>query len=208
MSYPISDHAEKLTFAIMGSSISMHYLVPEPTKKYESSHLRACRTIDISWDGLQFLCISLWRTLLKSMSYPISDHAEKLISAETVFNFYALACGGACCNIVFGCCLDSLVNTKSQFPLQITSVWAFVCKGVLVHSAYWSPRSKCVRRIWDVILRVVILREVFQKRRLRAIAPPLTTIAETFLNFYALAYAGDCSKVWVILSQSMQKGWY
>ena len=29
------------------------------------------------------------------MSYPFSDHADKLILAETVFNFYALACGGA-----------------------------------------------------------------------------------------------------------------
>ena len=29
------------------------------------------------------------------MSYPISDHADKLTLAETVFNFYALACAGA-----------------------------------------------------------------------------------------------------------------
>ena len=29
------------------------------------------------------------------MSYPISDHAGELILAETVFNFYALACAGA-----------------------------------------------------------------------------------------------------------------
>jgi hypothetical protein len=210
MSYPISDHADKLILAetvfyfyaltcagayykvwvipsqtmqknwywLRRSSISMHELVPEPTKRYQLSHLRACRQIDISWDGPQFLCTSLCRCLLKDItsSCPISDHAEKLILAETVFNFYALACAGACCNIVFGCCLDSLVNTKSPFPLQITSVWTFVCKGVLVHSAYWSPRSKCVRRIWELILRVVIVREVFQQRRLRAIAPPLTTI--------------------------------
>ena len=182
---------------------SMHYLVPEPTKKYQLSHLRACRTIDISWDGLQFLCISLWRTLLKSMSYPISDHAEKLISAETVFNFYALACGGACCNIVFGCCLDSLVNTKSPFPLQITSVWTFVCKGVLVHSAYWSPRSKCVRRIWELILRVVIVREVFQQRRLRAIAPPLTTICYALILYSCMQATQDerCRRVRVTVTR-------
>jgi hypothetical protein len=31
-------------------------------------------------------------------------------------------------------------------------------------------------------------------------------LAEMVFNFYALAYAGDCSKVIVILSQSMQKG--
>jgi hypothetical protein len=31
----------------------------------------------------------------KRMSYPISEHAGKLILAETVLNFYALACTGA-----------------------------------------------------------------------------------------------------------------
>ena len=81
------------------------------------------------------------------MSYPIPDHAEKLILAETVFNFYALSCAGACCNIAFGCCLDGLVNTKSLVSLQITSVCPFACKSVLVHSAYWSPRSKGARGI-------------------------------------------------------------
>jgi hypothetical protein len=29
------------------------------------------------------------------MSHPISEHADKFILAETVFNFYALACAGA-----------------------------------------------------------------------------------------------------------------
>ena len=129
MSYPISDHADKLILAetvfyfyaltcagayykvwvipsqtmqknwywLRRSSISMHELVPEPTKRYQLSHLRACRQIDISWDGPQFLCTSLCRCLLKDItsSCPISDHAEKLILAETVFNFYALACAGA-----------------------------------------------------------------------------------------------------------------
>ena len=159
-------------------SISMHWLIPEPTQKYELSHPRPCRKSDFSWDGLQFLCIGLCRSLLKSMSYPISDHAEQLILAERVFNFYASSCAEACCNsvLVFGCCLDPLVNTRSLFPLQITSVWTPVCKSILLHSAYWSPRSKCARRIWAGILRVVISREVFQKRCLRAIGSPLTTI--------------------------------
>ena len=31
-------------------------------------------------------------------------------------------------------------------------------------------------------------------------------LAETVFNFYVLAYAGDCSKVRVILFQNMQKG--
>ena len=128
-------------------SISMHWLIPEPTQKYELSHPRPCRKIDLSWDGLQFLCTGLCRSLFKSISYPIPEHADKLILAGTVLNFYALACAGACCNIVFGCCLDGLVNTKSLVSLQITSVWPFACKSVLVHSAYWSPRSKGARGI-------------------------------------------------------------
>ena len=73
----------------------MHSLMPEPAQKYELSHLRACRNVDISRDGLQFLCISLCQSLLKSVSYPIAEHAEMLILAETVFNFFALAYAGA-----------------------------------------------------------------------------------------------------------------
>ena len=152
--------------------------MPETAQKYERPFLRACRKADvswdglpflcisyagdcsivwviflsdwrkhdISWDGLQFLCISLCQSRLKSMSY---EHAEQLILAERVFNFYASSCAEACCNsvLVFGCCLDPLVNTRSLFPLQITSVWTLVCKSILVHSAYWSPRSKCARGI-------------------------------------------------------------
>ena len=99
----------------------------------ELSSFRACRKVDISWDGLQFLCISLCWRLLKSMSYPVSEHAERLILAETVCNFHALAYAGDCSQI-------------------------------------------CIS--WDS------------------------------LQFLCINYAGDCPKVWAILSQSMQKGWY
>jgi len=34
--------------------------MPEPAQNYELSNCRPCRNIDISGDGLQFLCISLW----------------------------------------------------------------------------------------------------------------------------------------------------
>ena len=71
----------------------------ETAQKYELSFLRACRKVDISWDGLQFLCISLCRRLLKHMSCPLSEHAEKLILAEAVFNFYALAHAGDCSKV-------------------------------------------------------------------------------------------------------------
>ena len=69
----------------------MHWLVLGPTQKYELSHPRACRKNYVSCDGLQFLCVSLCQSLLKSMSYPFSEHAGRLIFVEMVVNFYALA---------------------------------------------------------------------------------------------------------------------
>jgi hypothetical protein len=95
MSYPFSEHAEVLRW----SSISMHWLMPEPAQKYEVSFLRACRKGDVSWGGLRFLCINLCRRLLKSMSYPFSEHTERFILAVTVFNFYALAYAGDCSQV-------------------------------------------------------------------------------------------------------------
>ena len=38
----------------------MHQLMLEPAQNYELSNCRSCRNIDISGDGLQFLCITLW----------------------------------------------------------------------------------------------------------------------------------------------------
>ena len=95
MSHPISEHAERLILAetvfnfyalACARVYSKVWVIPSQTNV-------TMQKIDISWDGVQFLCISLCRSLLKSMSYPISEHAEQLILAETVFNFYALACG-------------------------------------------------------------------------------------------------------------------
>ena len=37
--------------------------------------------------------------LLKSMSYPVSEHAERLILAETIRNFHASAYAGDCSQI-------------------------------------------------------------------------------------------------------------
>jgi len=70
--------------------------MPETAQKYELSFLRAYRKVDISWDSLEFLCISLCRRLLKSMTDPFSEHAEMLILAEMVFNFYVSAYAGDC----------------------------------------------------------------------------------------------------------------
>ena len=53
--------------------------MPETAQTYELSFVRACRKVDISWDSLQLLCLSSCRRLLKSMSYPFSEHAEGVI---------------------------------------------------------------------------------------------------------------------------------
>ena len=94
-SYPFSEHAER---SILGETVckSMHQLMPETAQSYQLSFLRACRKVDISWDCLQFLCISLCQRLLESMSYPFWEHAERWILVETIFNFFALACSRDC----------------------------------------------------------------------------------------------------------------
>ena len=73
--------------------------MPETAQKYELPFLRACRKVDISRGGVQFLCIGLCRRLLEIMSYPFSEHAERLILAETVFNLYAFAYAGDCSKV-------------------------------------------------------------------------------------------------------------
>ena len=150
--------------------------MPEPAQKYELFSLRACRKVDICWDGLQFLCISLCRRLLKSISYPFSKHAERLILGETVFNFYALPYAGDC-------------------------------------SKVWDPSSEHAERlILAEMVFTFFLCISLCRRLLKSMSYPFSehaerlTLAETVFDFYALAYAGVCSKVWVILSQKMQKG--
>ena len=64
----------------------MHYLVLGLLKGMIYPISEHAEQIYISWDSLQFICISLCRSILKSMSDPISDHAEKLVLAEMVFN--------------------------------------------------------------------------------------------------------------------------
>ena len=65
--------------------------MPELAPKYKSSNCRPFKNINIHWDGLQFVCVSLSQSLLKTTRYPIADHAEMLILVATFFNFYALA---------------------------------------------------------------------------------------------------------------------
>ena len=66
--------------------------MPEPAYKDKSSNCRPFKHINISSDGLQFLCISLCWSLLKTTSCPIADHAEILLLSEMAFNFYAWPC--------------------------------------------------------------------------------------------------------------------
>ena len=66
------------------------------------SFLRACRKVELAQTVFNLYALAYARgseRLLKSMSYPFSEHAERLILGETVFNFYALAYAGDCSNV-------------------------------------------------------------------------------------------------------------
>ena len=155
----------------------MHSLVPETARKYQLSFLIECRKIDIGWDDLQFLCISLCRIMLKHMSYPFSAHAERLILAERVLDFCSLA----------------MPETAQKYELPFLRA----CRKVDISwdGLQFSCISLCRRLL-------IISSYPFSEHAARLI------LAETVFNFYAFVYAGDCSKVSVILSHSMQKDWY
>ena len=158
----------------------------------ELSFLRACRKVDISWDGLQFLCISVCWRLLKSMSYTFSEHAEGLISSENVFNFYALAYAGDCSKIwvilLRACRKVDISWDRLQF-LCIS-----LCRRLLKSmSCPFSGHAE----------RLILAETVFSlcRRLVKSMSYPFSEHAERLIlakkvsNFYALAYAGDCSKV-------------
>ena len=189
---------------------SMLQLVAEPTQKYELSYLRACRNLDISWDGLQFLCISLCRSLLKSMSYPISDHADKLILAEKVFHFYALTSSGAYYKVSV---IPSQFMQKNLYWLRQSSISMHELVPETTQKHRLSHLIPCIHidTSWDHLqfLCISLCRSL-----LKSLNSPLSDAAEklilthTVSNLYALACAGAYSKVWLIPSQSMQNNWY
>ena len=156
------------------SSISMHQLMLEPAQKYELSFLIACRKADISWDGRQFLCMSLCRRLLKSIHYPSSEHAERTWQVDISWDslqIYALAYARF---ILPQSMQKGWISWDGLQPLCIS-----LCQRLLKSMSY---------PFWEHAERLILV--------------------ETVFNFYALVYAGDCSKVGVVLSQSMQKGWF
>ena len=155
----------------------MHSFMLETAQKYQLSFLIACRKIDIGWDVLQFLCISLCRIMLKHMSYPFSAHAERLMLAETVLDFCSLA----------------MPETAHKYELPFLRA----CRQVDIS---WDRLQFLCIRLCRRLLKNMSYPFLEHAERL--------LLSETFLNFHALAYARDCSKVWVILSQSMQKAWY
>ena len=83
-----------------------------------SEHAESCH---MSWDGLQFLCVSLCWRLLKSMSYTFSEHAERLLFAQTVFNFYAFACAEHCSTI------RAILSQSMQKVAIIWDILQFLC---------------------------------------------------------------------------------
>ena len=96
-SYTFSGHAERLI--LVETVFNFYAFACAEDCSPIWSFLRACRTVAIIWDILQFVCISLCRRLLKSMSYPFWNHAESLILAEMVSNFHASAYAGDCSKV-------------------------------------------------------------------------------------------------------------
>ena len=121
--------------------------MPKPAWKHKSSDCRPLTNLNIDWDGLQFLCVSLCRSLLKTTSCPIADHAEILILAEMVFNFYheLMLSGWSCADAPLAGCMDWM------------TVW---CQAALLTRftkkcapCAHSPRTHCALKIWcDVAL--------------------------------------------------------
>ena len=171
VSVVLSHSMQKDWFWMRWSSISMHSLMPETARKYQLSFLIECRKIDIGWDVFQFLCISLCRSQLKCMRYAFSQHAERVMSAKAVFDFYALAYARF---ILPQSMQKGWISWDGLQPLCIS-----LCQRLLKSMSY--PFSEHAERL---------------------------ILGETVFNFYALAYAGDCSNVRVVLSQGIQKGWY
>ena len=180
--------------------------MPETAQQHELSFLRACRKVDLSWDGLEFRCVSLCRRLLKSMRDPFSEHVERLMLAETVFHFYALANARDCSKVwvIFPSQhAEGLISAGTVFNFYVLA-YAGDCSKV------WSILSQHMQKGWYTswdgpqLLCISLCR-----RLLRSMSYLFSEHAERLIlavvvfNFYALAYAGDCSKVWVMLSQSM-----
>ena len=173
--------------------------MPETAQNYELSFLRASKKVDISWGCLQFLCISLCRSLLKSMSYPFSEHAERWIPVETIFNFDALAYSGDCSQTGWYLLRRSSMSCISlcrRLLKSMTHPFSEHAERLILAETVFDVYSLTCRRL------LKSMTYLFSEHADRLI------LAETVFKFYALAYAGDCSKVWVVLSHSMQKDWY
>ena len=122
--------------------------MPEPAWKRKSSNCRPFKNLNINWDGLQFLCVSLCRSLLKTTTCPIAGHAEILILAKMVFNFYheLMISGRSCADAPLAggidwmtiCCQAALLTrfTKNSAPYAHSprthaalKKWCNVAKG-------------------------------------------------------------------------------
>ena len=184
--------------------------MPETAQKYELPFLRACRKVDISWDGLQFSRISLCRRLLKISSYPFSEHAARLIVAETVFNFYAFLYAGDCSKVWV---ILSQSMQEGWYWLRRSSISMHELMPETAQKYKLSFLRACrkVDICWDALQFQCIS---LCQRLLKSMSYPSSEhaerliLAEMLFNFYVLAYAGDSSKVCIILSRTIQKGWY
>ena len=90
------------------------------------------------------LCISLCQSLLKHMSYPILDHAEMFIFAETVSDFYALACAGA-----YSKGMSYTISDHTEQLILAEAVFNFYALAcAAAYSTVWVIPSQSTQKNW------------------------------------------------------------
>ena len=110
------------------------------------------RNCQFAWHGLQLLCISLCRNLLKTMNCPAADHAEILILAGRVSNFYALAYAAACLpNVVYLIAGDTEILILAE---TVFIFYALVSGGACLK--LWVFQSQAMSKHWFQLWRSAI----------------------------------------------------
>ena len=162
------------------------------------------RNCQFAWYGLQNLCISLCRSLLKTIRCPIADHAKILILAGTVFNCHIFSCIGLCHSLHKNYDLSNCKPCKnidiSWDGLQFSCIR--LCHSLLKN--YDLSNCKPCRNIdisWDSLpFPYICFCQSLHKTMMYPIADQarILILAETICKFHALAYTGACFKLWVI----------
>ena len=177
--------------------------MPKTAQKYELSFFRACRKVHISWDGLQFLCISLCRSLLKSMIYLFLRACRKGDIRQDSLRFL---CISLCRRL-----LKSHLRPCSKLGISWDGLqfYALACAGA--YSKVWVILSQSMQKTYISSDSLQFLCISLCQSVRKNMSYPISYHADELIldekvfHFYALACAGAYYKVWVIPSQFIQK---